>query len=114
MPDLRIIPMLSSVCTVFPFRWAARFLRLIRKCGEYLRLSTPSIEFILCLEITTPISNETAIASAKLQTKNLDLSASYTIVEGVIQRVKAMRPDEEFKVLFTKAIPEEIPGQARH
>ena len=70
----------------------------------------------------TPIFNETAIASAALQRKNLDLSASYTIVEGVIQRVKAMRTDEAFKVLFTKAkrqaeaagieVPEEIPGQA--
>lgn len=58
--------------------------------------------FILCMEITTPIFNETVIASAMLQRKNLDLSASYT-VEGVIQRVKAMRTDEEFKVLFTKA-----------
>ncbi|KAK0139996.1 hypothetical protein N1851_023103 [Merluccius polli] len=59
----------------------------------------------------------------RFQRKNLDLSASYTIVEGVIERVKAMRTDEEFKVIFTKAerqaeaagieVPEEIPGQAR-
>ena len=51
------------------------------------------------------------------------LTTSYTIVEGVIQRVKAMRKDEEFKVLFLKAkgnseaagieVPDEIPGQAR-
>ena len=86
-------------------------------------LRSIDFEFILCMEITTPIFNETAIASAALQRKNLDLSASYTIVEGVIQRVKAMRTDEAFKVLFTKAkrqaeaagieVPEEIPGQAR-
>jgi hypothetical protein len=86
-------------------------------------LRSIDFEFILCMEITTPIFNETAIASAALQRKNLDLSSSYTIVEGVIQRVKAMRTDEAFKVLFTKAkrqaeaagieVPEEIPGQAR-
>lgn len=37
---LQIIPMLSSVCMVFPFRWAACFLKLIRKCREYLWFST--------------------------------------------------------------------------
>ena len=82
-------------------------------------LRSIDFELILCMEITTPIFNEAAI----LQRKNLDLSASYTIIEGVIQRVKAMRTDEEFKVLFTNAkgqaeaagieVPEEIPGQAR-
>ncbi|CAB1445280.1 unnamed protein product, partial [Pleuronectes platessa] len=86
-------------------------------------LRSIDFEFILCMEITTPIFNETAIASASLQKKDLDLTTSYTIVEGVIQRVKAMRKDEEFKVLFSKAkgnseaagieVPDEIPGQAR-
>ncbi|KAK0138849.1 Zinc finger MYM-type protein 1 [Merluccius polli] len=80
-------------------------------------LRSIDFEFILCMEITTPIFNETAIASAALQRKNLDLSASYTIVEGVIERVKAMRTDEEFKKGKPRAagieVPEEIPGQAR-
>lgn len=56
-------------------------------------LHSIDFEFILCMEITTPIFNQTAIASALLQRRNLDLSASYTIVEGVTQRVKAMRMD---------------------
>lgn len=72
------------------------------------------------MEIATPVFNETAIASASLQRKHLDLSASYTIVEGVIQKVKTMRKDEEFKVFFSKAkgqaeaagigVPDKIPG----
>ena len=86
-------------------------------------LRSKDFEFILCMEITRPIFNETAIASCSLQKKDLDLTTSYTIVEGVIQRVKSMRKDEEFKVLFAKAkgnseaagieVPDEIPGQAR-
>ena len=66
-------------------------------------LRSKDFEFILCMEITRPIFNETAIASASLQKKVLDLTTSYTIVEGVIQRVKSMRKDEEFKVFFSKA-----------
>ena len=46
-------------------------------------LRSKDFEFILCMEITTtPIFNETAIASASLQKKDLDLTTSYTIVEG--------------------------------
>lgn len=65
-----------------------------------MHLRSIDFEFILCMEITTPIFNETVIASATLQRKNLDLSVSYTIV---IQRVKAMRTHEEFKVFFYKS-----------
>ena len=43
-------------------------------------LRSIDFEFILCMEITTPIFNETAIASASLQKKDLDLTTSYTIV----------------------------------
>lgn len=77
--------------------------------AQMLLRSIDFFEFILCMEITTPIFNETAIASVKLQRKNFDLTASYTIAVGVIQRVKALRMEAA-----GTEVPKEIPGQARH
>lgn len=58
--------------------------------------------------MTTSIFNETAIASVKLLRKKFDLTASYTIAVGFIQRVKGLRMEAA-----GTEVPEEIPGQAR-
>ncbi len=39
-------------------------------------------EFILCLEVATPVFQETAVASAALQLKDVDLAVSYTLEGG--------------------------------
>ncbi|KAK1875816.1 Zinc finger MYM-type protein 1 [Dissostichus eleginoides] len=84
-------------------------------------LRSINFEFLLCLEITTPVFLETSMASNALQQK--DLKAAYTVVDGVLRRVQELRTDEQFTEIFMKAttaaeaedieIPEQIPGQGR-
>ncbi|GAA6081493.1 uncharacterized protein LOC120438905 [Tachysurus ichikawai] len=63
---------------------------------------------------------ETAVASAAIQHKDVDLAVSYTSVEGVLKRLQELRTESEFKVVFEKAkeraeaagieFPDKIPG----
>ncbi len=46
---------------------------------------------------------ETAVASAARQRKDVDLAVSYTLVEGVLKRLQELRIESEFKVVFEKA-----------
>ncbi len=45
---------------------------------------------------------ETAVASAALQRKDVDLAVSHTLVEGVLKRLQELRTESEFKVVFEK------------
>ena len=64
-------------------------------------LKSINFEFLVCLEIATPVFQETAYASNALQQKDLDLAASYRIVDGVLQSLRELRNDEKFQI-FTK------------
>ncbi|XP_066978700.1 uncharacterized protein [Macrobrachium rosenbergii] len=67
--------------------------------------------------------NDPAYASNALQLKDLDLAASYRIVDGVLQSLRELRNDEKFQEIFTKVkdraesmainLPSVIPGQGR-
>lgn len=80
-------------------------------------------EFMLCLEVATPVFQETAVASAALQHKDVALAVLYTLVEGVLKRLQELRTESEFKVTFEKAkewakaaeseFPDKIPGESR-
>ncbi|GAA6106326.1 collagen alpha-5(VI) chain-like isoform X1 [Tachysurus ichikawai] len=71
-------------------------------------------------QVATPVFQETAVASAALQHKDVDLAVSYTLVEGVLKRLQELRTESEFKVVFEKAkeraeaagieFPDKIPG----
>ncbi|XP_066962146.1 zinc finger MYM-type protein 1-like [Macrobrachium rosenbergii] len=86
-------------------------------------LKSINFEFLVCLEIATPVFQETAYASNALQLKDLDLAASYRIVDGVLQSLRELRNDEKFQEIFTKVkdraesmainLPTVIPGQGR-
>ena len=86
-------------------------------------LKSINFEFLVCLEIATPVFQETAYASNALQLKDLDLAASYRIVDGVLQSLRELRNDEKFQEIFTKVkdraesmainLPSVIPGQGR-
>ncbi|XP_051797021.1 zinc finger MYM-type protein 1-like [Acanthochromis polyacanthus] len=86
-------------------------------------LKSINFEFFLCLEITCPIFQMTAMASDALQQKDIDLAAAYKIVDGVFQRLAHTRTEEEFENMYQQATekaasvgldpPNEIPGQAR-
>lgn len=54
-------------------------------------LSSINVEFLLCLEIATPVFLETSLASNALQQKDLDLAAAYSVVDGVLKRVEELR-----------------------
>ncbi len=66
---------------------------------------------------------ETAVASAALQRKDVHLAVSHTLVEGVLKRLQELRTESEFKVVFEKAkeraeaagieFPDKIPGESR-
>ena len=61
-----------------------------------------NFEFLVCLEIATPVFQETAYASNALQQKDLDLSASYKIVDGVLESLRELRNGEKFQEISTK------------
>uniref|UniRef100_A0A096LZI1 HAT C-terminal dimerisation domain-containing protein n=1 Tax=Poecilia formosa TaxID=48698 RepID=A0A096LZI1_POEFO len=85
-------------------------------------LKNINFEF-LCLEITCPIFQVTAVASDALQQKDMDLAAAYKIVEGVLQILECCRSEEEFGKMYKKATekaasvgldpPEEVSGLRR-
>uniref|UniRef100_A0A096M0Z6 DUF4371 domain-containing protein n=1 Tax=Poecilia formosa TaxID=48698 RepID=A0A096M0Z6_POEFO len=60
-------------------------------------LKNINFEFFLCLEITCPIFQVTAVASDALQQKDMDLAAAYKIVEGLLQTLEHCRSEEEFE-----------------
>ncbi len=86
-------------------------------------LKSINFEFFLCLEITCPVFQVTAVASDALQQKNMDLAAAYSIVDGVLKRLAYSRTEEEFEKIYKQAtekaasvgldLPSEVPGQAR-
>lgn len=86
-------------------------------------LKAIDFEFLVCLEITTPVFQVTGVASDALQQKDLDLSTAYTVTDGVLDTVKNLRSEEEFKTIFQQAIekaedagidiPTVPPGQER-
>lgn len=86
-------------------------------------LKSINFEFFLCLEITCPIFQVTAMASDALQQKDIDLAQAYKIVDGVLQRLAHSRTEMEFENMYKQATekaaslgldpPTEIPGQAR-
>lgn len=120
---------LKTIKKVLPA--AMQYLNDLRMCeppdlaagDARILLTSINFEFLLCLEITTPVFLETSIASNGLQKKDLDLAAAYTVVDGVLKRVKELRTDDQFTEIFQKAttaaetldidIPEQIPGQGR-
>ncbi|KAI4789231.1 hypothetical protein KUCAC02_035372 [Chaenocephalus aceratus] len=80
-----------------------QYLEDLRKCeppdlaagDAKILLCSINFEFLLCLEITTPVFLETSMASNALQQKDLDLAAAYTVVDGVLlRRVQELRTDE--------------------
>lgn len=86
-------------------------------------LDAINFEFLLCLEITTPVFQITALASDALQQKDLDHSTAYKVIDGVLDTLKTNRSEEEFKTIFENAsqkaesldipIPTVVPGQGR-
>lgn len=86
-------------------------------------LKSINFEFFLCLEITCPIFQVTAMASNALQQKDMDLGAAYKVVNGVLQELAHSRTEEKFDNMYKQATekaasvgldpPTEIPGQAR-
>lgn len=86
-------------------------------------LKSINFEFFLCLEITCPVFQVTAVASDALQQKDMDLAAAYSIVDGVLKRLAYSRTEEEFEKIYKQAtekaasvgldLPSEVPGQAR-
>lgn len=82
-----------------------------------------NFEFMLCLELATPVFQETAVASAALPRKDVDLAVSYTVVEGVLKMLQELRTESKFKIVFEKAkekaeaagiaFPDKIPGETR-
>lgn len=77
----------------------------------------------MCLEMTCPIFQVTAVASDALQQKDMDLAAAYSIVDGILKRLAYSRTEEEFENIYKQATekaasvgldpPSEVPGQAR-
>lgn len=86
-------------------------------------LKSINFEFFLCLEMTCPVFQVTAVASDALQQKDMDLAAAYSIVDGVLKRLAYSRTEEEFENIYKQATekaasvgldpPSEVPGQAR-
>lgn len=66
-------------------------------------LNAINFEFLLCLEVTTPVFQVTALASDSLQQKDLDHLAALKVVDGVLDTLNRMRSEEEFKHLFMNA-----------
>ncbi|KAF7695180.1 hypothetical protein HF521_006903 [Silurus meridionalis] len=72
--------------------------------GDALMLfGSINVELMLCLEVPTTVFQETAVASAALQHKDVDLAVSYTLVEQVLKRFQELRTESEFKDVFEKA-----------
>ena len=79
--------------------------------------------FILCMEITTPAFEVTALASNALQEESLDHSTAYKVIDGVIHTIQALRSEEKFAEIFQGAsekaealnipLPTVVPGQER-
>ncbi|KAI4799932.1 hypothetical protein KUCAC02_016470 [Chaenocephalus aceratus] len=116
---------LKTIRKVLPA--AMQYLEDLRKCeppdlaagDAKILLRSINFQFLLCLEITTPVFLETSMAYNALQQKDLDLAAAYTVIDGVLRRGQVLRTDEKFTEIFMKAealdieIPEQIPGQGR-
>lgn len=51
-------------------------------------------EFLLCLEIATPVFDVTALASDALQNQGIDLSTAYSVVGGVMDTLSNLRTEE--------------------
>lgn len=86
-------------------------------------LSSIDFEFLLCLEIATPVFMETSVASKILQQNDLDLAAAYAVLDGVMKRTVELRTDSQFSQIYSTAttiaeehdinIPAIIPGRRR-
>uniref|UniRef100_A0A4W5JYP4 HAT C-terminal dimerisation domain-containing protein n=1 Tax=Hucho hucho TaxID=62062 RepID=A0A4W5JYP4_9TELE len=91
--------------------------------GEAKMLLSSIDEFLLCLEIATPVFMETSVASKVLQQDDLDLDAAYSVLDGVLERVVELRRDNQFSQIYNTAttiaeendisIPTNIPGRQR-
>ena len=62
--------------------------------------------FILCMEITSPAFEVTALASNALQEESLDHSTAYKLNDGVIHTVQALRSEEKFAEIFSRCVRE--------
>ena len=79
--------------------------------------------FILCMEITTPVFEVTAMASDSLQKEGLDHSTAHKVIDGVLHTLSSMRSEEKFGEIFGCAtekaesfnipVPTVVPGQER-
>jgi len=79
--------------------------------------------FILCMDITTPAFQVTALASNALQEESLDHSTAYKLIDGVIHTIKALKSEEKFAEIFQGAsekaealnipLPTVVPRQER-
>ncbi len=63
-------------------------------------LKSFNFDFFLCLEITCPVFQVSAVASDALQQKDMDLAAAYSIVDGVLKRLAYSRTEEEFEKIY--------------
>jgi len=109
----------------------AKYLRDLRECDPpdlaaedaKMLLNNIDFEFLLCLEIATPVFMETSVASKTLQKDDLDLAAAYFVLDGVLKRVVELRRDDQFSQIYNNArttaedndmnIPTVIPGRRR-
>ncbi|XP_068205233.1 zinc finger MYM-type protein 1-like [Palaemon carinicauda] len=66
-----------------------------------ISLQSINFEFLVCLEIATPVFKETAYPSNAVQHKDFDLAASYRIVDEVLQSLRKLRNDEKFQDSWT-------------
>lgn len=66
-------------------------------------LDAINFEFLLCLEVSTPVFQITALASDALQQKDVDHSTAYKVIDAVLDTLKTMRSEEEFKTIFENA-----------
>ncbi|XP_068205252.1 zinc finger MYM-type protein 1-like [Palaemon carinicauda] len=66
-----------------------------------ISLQNINFENLVCLEIATPVFQETAYPSNAVQQKDFDLAASYRIVDEVLQSLRKLRNDEKFQDSWT-------------
>ncbi len=78
-----VVKVLSDITEKEPPDTAAEDARMCLKAIDF--------EFLLCFEIATPVFEVTARASDALQNSDIDLSTSYTVVDGVMETMSNLR-----------------------
>ena len=86
-------------------------------------LHSINFEFLVCLEMSTPVFIVTATASNLLQQQDLDSQAAFTIIDGILKNINDLKTEKQFNSLYQNAVqqandtdikvPDKIPGQSR-